>query len=59
MQPSCIVLPMPRGLVRPCSFDYQSCETDDWELSIAWRICQAIVSNVTARLPAAAWEIVD
>jgi hypothetical protein len=59
MQPSCIALPMPRGLVRPCSFDYQSWETDDWELSIAWRICQAIVSNVTAQLPAAAWEIVD
>jgi len=42
--------------------DYQSCETEDWENSIAWRICQAIMANVTSRLPgyeAAAWEIVD
>jgi hypothetical protein len=42
--------------------DYQSCETEDWESSIAWRICRALVSNATARLPgyeAAAWEITD
>jgi hypothetical protein len=42
--------------------DYQSCETEDWESSTAWRICQAIISNATGQLPgyeAAAWEIHD
>jgi hypothetical protein len=42
--------------------DYQSCETEDWETTLAWRICQALLSSTTARLPgyeAAAWEIVD
>jgi hypothetical protein len=42
--------------------DYQSCETTDWETTLAWRICQALLSNTTSRLPgyeAAAWEIVD
>ena len=42
--------------------DYQSCETEDWESSIAWRICQAILANATTKLPGyetAAWEITD
>jgi hypothetical protein len=42
--------------------DYQSCETEDWETTQAWRICQAVLSAATGRLPgyeAAAWEIAD
>jgi hypothetical protein len=42
--------------------DYQSCETEDWETTLAWRICQAVVSAAIGRLPAyeaAAWEIAD
>ncbi len=40
--------------------DYQSCETEDWESSIAWRICRAIIAAATGRLPGydrAKWEI--
>lgn len=40
--------------------EYQSCEHDDWEGSLAWRICQAIKSHATHHLPGydlAAWEI--
>jgi hypothetical protein len=63
-----IALLMPQGLGRRCNIkavhclDYQSCETEDWETTLAWRICQALLSSTTARLPgyeAAAWEIVD
>jgi hypothetical protein len=40
--------------------DYQSCETEDYENSIAWRICQAIISAACHQLPgydSAKWEI--
>lgn len=39
---------------------YQSCETEDWESTIAWRICQAIISHAVHDLRGydeAAWEI--
>ncbi len=41
-------------------YQYQSCETDDWENSIAADLCDAITSRVSSRLPGyedAAWEI--
>ena len=31
--------------------DYQSCETDDWESTMSWRICQTIISHACHRLP--------
>ncbi len=40
--------------------DYQSCERDDWELSIAWRILQAIRNQAVRAFPGregAQWEI--
>lgn len=40
--------------------EYQSCETDDWEGSLAWRICQAIKAEAISNLPGyreAPWEI--
>ena len=40
--------------------DYQSSENEDWENSIAWRICQIIIFHATTQLPGydnARWEI--
>ena len=40
--------------------DYQSCETEDWEGSLSWRICQAIIHAATHALEgydAAQWEM--
>jgi hypothetical protein len=31
--------------------DYQSCETENWEGTIAWRILQAVLSAATHKLP--------
>lgn len=31
--------------------NYQSCETDDWESSLAWRILQAIESHAAHHVP--------
>jgi hypothetical protein len=31
--------------------DYQSCETDDWETTLAYKICQAILSAACRNLP--------
>lgn len=46
------------GILTPVSmfkalacFDYQACETDDYEGSLAWRIINAIRSNVVYALP--------
>ena len=40
--------------------DYQSCETNDWDNTLAYRICQAIKDRAISDLPgyeAAQWEI--
>jgi hypothetical protein len=31
--------------------DYQSCETDDWETTLAYKICQRILSTACCNLP--------
>lgn len=31
--------------------DYQCCEPDDWETTLAYKICQAILSTACHRLP--------
>jgi hypothetical protein len=31
--------------------DYQSCETDDWETTLAYKICQAILRTACYNLP--------
>lgn len=31
--------------------EYQCCETDNWEASLTWRICQEIKSRVSSALP--------
>lgn len=41
-------------------FEYQACETDDWEKSIAHSICEAIIDAAIRKLPgydAAPWGI--
>lgn len=40
--------------------EYQCCETDDWESTVAWRICQSLKGYAISRLPgydAAAWGV--
>jgi len=60
------LLSMPQGkkvawIVKACKcFDYQSCETDDYEQSVAHRIIRAIEARAMAALPHyedAPWEI--
>lgn len=39
-------------------YEYQSCETDDWEQTEAWRFCQALQGAIVSRMPGwdeAAW----
>lgn len=47
--------------VKACHcFDYQACETEDWENTFAYRICHWIESKAITELPgydAAQWEI--
>ena len=42
----------PVEAIKACHcLEYQSCETDDWEGTIAWRILQAIISHASHNLP--------
>lgn len=51
----------PVQVIKACHcLDYQSCETPDWEGTLAHRILQTIISHATHRLAGyddAAWEI--
>lgn len=49
-------------IIKGCQcLDYQSCETDDWEQSIAWRIVNAIQDKAISSMleySDAPWEII-
>lgn len=51
----------PVEIIKACHcLGYQSCETDDWEASLAWRILQSVISHASHQLPGydgAPWEI--
>jgi hypothetical protein len=54
--------PQPIEILKACEcFDYQACETDDYEQSIAWRIIDAIRHGAIRKLPgyenADGWEL--
>jgi hypothetical protein len=54
-----IVVPVQALKALNC-LDYQSCETPDWEASLAWRIVQEISGYAVRKLPgydAAQWDI--
>ena len=52
--------PSPVQLIKLCDcYDYQSCETDDWEKTEAYAICHALRERAIDRLPGydeAAWS---
>ena len=60
------VFPIPltaAEIIKACNcLEYQSCETDDWEASLAWRILQNVKAKAVHDLPgyeSAPWEITE